>query len=65
MLKLFLTPALPLHYIAEDIDGSRWIIPASPIAPESRERWTAYHGNYTLTRLPAYIEKFYQPAEAV
>lgn len=64
MLKLFLTPALPVHYIAEDPEGVRWIIPVSPLAPASRGRWVPYRGNYTLVHCPACIEKFYQLAEA-
>lgn len=63
MLKLYWTPALPYHYVAEDEAGKKWLIPADPIGPGCWERRTEYRGNYTLQRLPGYVEKCYQPAE--
>ena len=36
MLKLFWTKALPLHYVAKDEAGVRWMIPVTPIAPHVR-----------------------------
>lgn len=63
MLKLYWTPALPAHYVAEEESGAKWLIPVDPIGPEPWERRTEYRGNYTLQRVPDYVEKFYQPAE--
>lgn len=62
MIKLYCTPALPRHYVAEEPNGDRWLIPCDPISPLAWERRTPYHGNYTLQPVPAYVERFYQPA---
>jgi len=39
MLKLYRTLALPLHYIAEEEFGIRWMIPVAPLGPSNRKRW--------------------------
>lgn len=64
-IKLYTTPALPVHYVAEDEAGDRWLIPVNPIGPDCWERRTPYLGNHTLRRVPAYVETYYQPREAV
>ncbi|MBI9113279.1 hypothetical protein [Maridesulfovibrio ferrireducens] len=60
-LKLYMTPALPLHYIAEKEDGSRWLILSTSFGPQSWSNATEYKGNYTLERLPDYMAKLFLP----
>lgn len=61
MLKIFWCDSLPLHYVAEDQGGAKWLIPVTPMSSESWDRRSRYHGNYRLNRCTGYVERFYQP----
>lgn len=43
--RIFNTTALPVHWIVEDEDGAKWLVPAIPHGWEQRRR---YRGNYEL-----------------
>jgi len=60
MLRLFWSNTLTLHYVAEEADGNRWLIPITPMSPASWAQRKPYRGNYTLQRCPEYVERFYQ-----
>jgi len=61
-ITLYVTDALPAHYIAEDQQGRLWLIPCAPISPAAWESRKPYRGNYELRRVrPTCIERFYQP----
>lgn len=60
---LYMTPALPYHYVAEREDGSRWIVLATTTGKQAWAHASEYKGNYTLERLPDYIAKMYLPEE--
>lgn len=60
-ITLYMTSALPRHYVAEREDGSRWLIPSTTTG---RQAWGAareYKGKYDLERLPDYMAKLYMP----
>jgi len=58
---LYHTPALPMHWVAEDEEGRRWKVPVSPLAPHTwQTRRTPYRGNYDLTPvIPQSLIRFY------
>lgn len=63
-IKLYVTEALPMHYVAVDDDGSKWLIPCSPMGPEVWLQARPYRGNYDLERVaPQAVERFYQRPE--
>lgn len=61
-MKLYWTPALPEHYVAEKEDGSQWLLPVSPISPAAWAQAKPYNGNYTLEPVPEHIARFYRAA---
>jgi len=63
-ITLYVTDALPMHYVAVDEDGSQWLIPCSPMGSEVWLHAKPYRGNYELRRVaPQIIEQFYQRPE--
>ena len=61
-IKLYHTDALPLHYVAERADGSRWIIPCEPASPEVWQDAKPYHGQYKLQSvIPDKLAAVYDP----
>jgi hypothetical protein len=62
-VRLYMTPALPAHYIAEREDGSRWIILSTAVGKQAWAAAREYKGNHTLERLPDYMAKLYLPEE--
>ncbi|MBI9080241.1 MAG: hypothetical protein JEY79_10950 [Pseudodesulfovibrio sp.] len=62
-ITLYMTPALPRHYVAEREDGSRWIILATTTGKQSWASASEYKGNYDLERLPDYMAKMYLPED--
>jgi len=61
-ITLYWTDALPLHYIAERDDGSRWIIACTPATPDVWQNAKPYHGNYDLhPAVPANLAAVYDP----
>ena len=58
-IKLFMTPALPAHYVAEREDGTRWIILSTAFGREAWASAREYKGNHILERLPDYMAKLY------
>lgn len=60
-ITLYMTPALPMHYVAERQDGTRWIILASVTGKRAWASASKYKGNYDLERVPDYIAKMYLP----
>ncbi len=62
-IKLYMTPALPRHYVAERDDGSKWIILATAFGQQAWADAREFKGNYTLERLPEYMAKLYLPEE--
>lgn len=61
-IKLYHTDALPLHYVAERADGSRWIIPCEPASPEVWQDAKPYQGNYELHPvIPSNLAAVYDP----
>lgn len=62
-ITLWVTDALPEHYVAQDERGVRWLIPCAPMDSSVWARRRPYRGNYTLYRVcPEGVERFYQPA---
>ena len=62
-ITLYMTPALPAHYVAEREDGSRWIISSTTTGKQAWTVASEYKGNYTLERLPDYMAKLYLPED--
>lgn len=54
VMGLYETPSLPLHYVAMDFLGRRWLVPTLATGYTQR---TPYRGSYTLTRLPPHQER--------
>lgn len=48
-VKLYWAAPLPMHYIAQDDQGDLWMLPVTPLSPETWEhRRSRYLGNYVL-----------------
>lgn len=62
-ITLYMTPALPAHYIAEREDGSRWLVLSTTTGPQAWASASEYKGNYDLERLPDYMAKLYLPED--
>jgi len=61
-ITLYYTDAMPMHYVAEREDGSRWIIAAAPASAEVWQDAKPYHGNYDLHPvIPANLAAVYDP----
>jgi hypothetical protein len=60
-IRLYMTPALPAHYIAEREDGSRWIILATAFGEQAWAGAREYKGNHPLEQVPDYVAKLYLP----
>lgn len=60
-ITLYMTPALPKHYVAEREDGSRWLILSTTTGKQAWASASEYKGNYDLERLPDYMAKLYLP----
>lgn len=61
-IKLYWTDALPMHYVAADEAGEKWLIPVAPMGPDVWEQAKPYKGDHALARVrPTAIERCYQP----
>jgi hypothetical protein len=62
-ITLYMTPALPAHYVAERADGSRWVILSTAFGAQAWASAREYKGKHTLEQVPDYIAKLYLPGE--
>jgi hypothetical protein len=64
--ELYVTPALPDHYVAKVPGGGNWLLPAALLFGTPEALWAAarpYRGNYDLWRVvpAAFPELYAQP----
>jgi hypothetical protein len=64
MLTIYQTPALPLHFIAENEDGQRFLIPAIPNACAAWKAKKLYRGNFKLEKSAPSMQALYGEADA-
>lgn len=60
-ILLYGSSALAAHFVAEKVNGSRWLLPSNCPGEAAWEKVTLFEGTYPLHRLPDFMAKLFLP----